>query len=113
MLSGLIWIHIVCKGYQQMTKVATCKERVKPPCRARRGILDLSLHLHLYVVMQVLKAQVRACMVVGSSEPLLLDNVVSTKFSHAGSFSMKHVLKMLRLRTDSLQLQLQDHIGSI
>ena len=50
-----------------MTKVATSKERVKPPCRARRSIFDLSLHLHLYVVMQVLKAQVRVCIVAGSS----------------------------------------------
>ena len=27
--SVLIWIQTVCKGYQQMTKVATSKERVK------------------------------------------------------------------------------------
>ena len=28
-LSGLTWIQTVCKGYQQMTKVATSEERVK------------------------------------------------------------------------------------
>ena len=28
-LSGLIWVQTVCKGYQQMTKVATRGERVK------------------------------------------------------------------------------------
>ena len=28
-LSVLIWVQTVCKGYQQMTKVATSKERVK------------------------------------------------------------------------------------
>ena len=28
-LSDLIWVQIVCKGYQQMTKVAASKERVK------------------------------------------------------------------------------------
>ena len=27
-LSGLIWVQIVCKGYQQMTKVATSREGV-------------------------------------------------------------------------------------
>ena len=27
-LSGLIWVQTICKGYQQMTKVATSKERV-------------------------------------------------------------------------------------
>ena len=51
--------------------------------------------------------------VAGSSKPLLLDKVVSTKFQQAGSFSIKHVLKMLRLRTELVQLQLQDQIGSI
>ena len=30
-LSVLIWVQTVCKGYQQVTKVATCKERVKRP----------------------------------------------------------------------------------
>ena len=29
-LSGLIWIQIVCKGYQQTTKVAACRQRVMP-----------------------------------------------------------------------------------
>ena len=28
-LSVLIWVQIVCKGYLQMTKVAASKERVK------------------------------------------------------------------------------------
>ena len=28
-LSGLIWVQTVCKGYQQMIKVATSGERVK------------------------------------------------------------------------------------
>ena len=28
-LSGLIWVQTVCTGYQQMTKVATGRERVK------------------------------------------------------------------------------------
>ena len=28
-LSGLIWVQTVCKDYQQMTKVATSRERVK------------------------------------------------------------------------------------
>ena len=28
-LSGLIWIQTVCKGYQQTTKVATSRERVR------------------------------------------------------------------------------------
>ena len=28
-LSVLIWVQTVCKGYQQTTKVAACKERVK------------------------------------------------------------------------------------
>ena len=28
-LSGLIWVQTVCKGYQQMTKVATIWQRVK------------------------------------------------------------------------------------
>ena len=28
-LLGLIWVQTVCKGYQQMTKVATSRERVK------------------------------------------------------------------------------------
>ena len=28
-LSGLIWVQTICKGYQQMTKVATSGERVK------------------------------------------------------------------------------------
>ena len=27
--SGLVWVQTVCKGYQQMTKVATSRERVK------------------------------------------------------------------------------------
>ena len=29
LLSGLIWVQTVCKGYQQTTKVATNKERVE------------------------------------------------------------------------------------
>ena len=29
-LSGLIWVQINCKGYQQMTKVTTSGDRVKP-----------------------------------------------------------------------------------
>ena len=29
-LSVLIWVQTVCKGYQQMRKVATSKERLKP-----------------------------------------------------------------------------------
>ena len=28
-MSGLIWVQTVCKGYQQMTKVATSGERDK------------------------------------------------------------------------------------
>ena len=28
-LLGLIWVQTVCKGYQQMTKVATSGERVR------------------------------------------------------------------------------------
>ena len=28
-LSGLLWVQTVCKGYQQMTKVALSKERVE------------------------------------------------------------------------------------
>ena len=32
-LSGLIWVQTVCKGYQQMKKVATSKERVAFLCR--------------------------------------------------------------------------------
>ena len=28
-MSGLIWVQTVCKGYQQMTKVATRGQRVK------------------------------------------------------------------------------------
>ena len=28
-LSGLIWVQTVCKGYQQKTKAATSKERVR------------------------------------------------------------------------------------
>ena len=30
-LLGLIWVQTICKGYQQMTKVATSGERVKVP----------------------------------------------------------------------------------
>ena len=30
-LSGLIWVQTVCKGYQQMTKVATSGKEFKPP----------------------------------------------------------------------------------
>ena len=26
--AGLIWVQVVCKGYQQMTKVATSRERI-------------------------------------------------------------------------------------
>ena len=37
-LSGLIWVQTVCKGYQQMTKVATSGERV----RGQQGILHSS-----------------------------------------------------------------------
>ena len=29
-LSALIWVQTVCKGYQQTTKVATSEERVNP-----------------------------------------------------------------------------------
>ena len=32
-LSVLIWVQTVCKGYQQMTKVATSKERVNETMR--------------------------------------------------------------------------------
>ena len=35
---GLIWVQTVCKGYQQMTKVATCWERVSP-CPAEPGYI--------------------------------------------------------------------------
>ena len=28
-LSGLIWIQTICKGYKQMSKFATCVERVE------------------------------------------------------------------------------------
>ena len=30
-LSVLMWVQTVCKGYQQTTKVAASKERVKAP----------------------------------------------------------------------------------
>ena len=29
MMSVLIWVHTVCKGYQETTKVAASKERIK------------------------------------------------------------------------------------
>ena len=37
-LSVLIWVQTVCKGYQQMTNIATCKERVK--YEGKTGILE-------------------------------------------------------------------------
>ena len=27
-MSGLIWVQTVCKGYQQTTKAATCRQKV-------------------------------------------------------------------------------------
>ena len=48
-LMVLIWVQTVCKGYQQMTKVATCKARVNSSEQLSSGATDVnfgwSLHL--------------------------------------------------------------------
>ena len=36
-LSGLIWVQTICKGYQQTTKVATIGERVKQKKKKKIG----------------------------------------------------------------------------
>ena len=47
-MSVLIWVQTVCKGYQQMTKVAASKERVK---LSLRGLMPgPSLHLRPYTM---------------------------------------------------------------
>ena len=50
-LMDLIWVQTDCKGYQQMTKVATCKARVNMSEQLSSGATDVnfswSLHFHI------------------------------------------------------------------
>ena len=54
-LSVLIWVQTVCKGYQQMTKVAASKEVVNAPV-SKLNIINLATH------QSYLKSQTLLCL---------------------------------------------------
>ena len=52
----------------------------------------LSLHLYFVYISTVKRVLASLCICMSSHEPSLLENVVSTKISYAGSYTVKTVL---------------------
>ena len=55
-LLGLIWVQTICKGYQQMTKVATSGERVKVPIMTAADI-----NFYLFFILQRKQVLIISC----------------------------------------------------
>ena len=57
-LLGLIWVQTVCKGYHQMTKVSTSRERVKRDMKPQIIIISTlykllhdKIHIHVFCIV--------------------------------------------------------------
>ena len=88
-LSVLIWVLPVCKGYQQVTKAAS-KERVKSPRQTAQTMIRL---IRVFIVCY--SDKIKFCMVghaFRKSLTLLMDRhgPMSIQLAHPGAFYEAH-----------------------